>query len=168
MECLYKEDVDRIFTLDEPFEEMGSEAIEVHALKEEEFAQIVVLGLCVFFPNGDALSFVLWRVSTDFLIGIYLRPTRVKILPVGFHDCASFFYDEAREFTFESSIRYTTTHGWWPIPRLLIKVHRKRISDKRTKNQAKTDKTEHGIKEREKVKESTKVKPEKSKSEPKP
>ncbi|GJZ49025.1 hypothetical protein Tco_0603215 [Tanacetum coccineum] len=61
MECLYKEDVDRIFTLDEPFEEMGSEAIEVPALKEEEFAQIVVLGLCVFFPNGDALSFVLYR-----------------------------------------------------------------------------------------------------------
>ncbi|GJV44354.1 hypothetical protein Tco_1428890 [Tanacetum coccineum] len=40
MECLYKEDVERIFTLDEPFEEMGSEAIEVPALKEEEFAQI--------------------------------------------------------------------------------------------------------------------------------
>ncbi|GKB61716.1 hypothetical protein Tco_0917902 [Tanacetum coccineum] len=51
MECLYKEDVDRIFTLDEPFEEMGSEAIEVPILKEEEFAQIVVLGLCVFFCN---------------------------------------------------------------------------------------------------------------------
>ncbi|GJU38727.1 hypothetical protein Tco_1191684 [Tanacetum coccineum] len=51
MECLYKEDVDRIFTLDEPFEEMGSEAIEVPALKEEEFAQITVLGLCVSFPN---------------------------------------------------------------------------------------------------------------------
>ncbi|GKE80334.1 hypothetical protein Tco_1550334, partial [Tanacetum coccineum] len=38
------EDDNRIFTLDEPFEEMGSEAIEVPALKEEEFAQIVVLG----------------------------------------------------------------------------------------------------------------------------
>ncbi|GJU41159.1 putative ribonuclease H-like domain-containing protein [Tanacetum coccineum] len=68
-------DVDRIFTLDEPFEEMGSEAIEVPALKEEEFAQITVLGLCVSFPNGDALSFVLQRVSTDFLMGIHLRPT---------------------------------------------------------------------------------------------
>ncbi|GKA77251.1 ribonuclease H-like domain-containing protein [Tanacetum coccineum] len=57
MECLYKEDVDRIFTLEEPFEEMGSEAIEVPALKDEEFAQITVLGLCVSFPNGEALSF---------------------------------------------------------------------------------------------------------------
>nr|GEU36640.1 hypothetical protein [Tanacetum cinerariifolium] len=45
--------------LDEPVEEMGSEAIEEPAHKEEEFAQIVVLGLCVFFPNGEALSFVL-------------------------------------------------------------------------------------------------------------
>ncbi|GJT90918.1 hypothetical protein Tco_1079763 [Tanacetum coccineum] len=53
------EDDDRIFTLDEPFEEMGSEAIEVPALKEEKFAQITVLGLCVSFPNGEALSFVL-------------------------------------------------------------------------------------------------------------
>ncbi|GJS79959.1 hypothetical protein Tco_0729840 [Tanacetum coccineum] len=85
MECLYKEDVDRIFTLEEPFEEMGSEAIEVPALKDEEFAQITVLGLCVSFPN------------------------------------------EAREFTFKSSIRYMTTHGWWPIPRLLIKVPRFRF-----------------------------------------
>ncbi|GJS55737.1 hypothetical protein Tco_0629099 [Tanacetum coccineum] len=42
MECLYKEDVDRIFTLEEPFEEMGSGAIEVPALKDEEFAQITV------------------------------------------------------------------------------------------------------------------------------
>ncbi|GJY13808.1 hypothetical protein Tco_0383117 [Tanacetum coccineum] len=57
MGCLYKEDVDRIFTLDEPCEEMGSEATEVPTLKEEEFAQIVVLGLCVLFPNGEALSF---------------------------------------------------------------------------------------------------------------
>ncbi|GJW46533.1 hypothetical protein Tco_0078179 [Tanacetum coccineum] len=56
---LSPEDDDRIFTLDEPFEEMGSEAIEVPALKEEEFAQITVLGLCVSFPNGEALSFVL-------------------------------------------------------------------------------------------------------------
>ncbi|GKD73148.1 hypothetical protein Tco_1331430 [Tanacetum coccineum] len=31
------------------------------------------------------------------------------------------------EFTFESYIRYTTTHGWWPIPRLLIKVPRFRF-----------------------------------------
>ncbi|GJQ96320.1 hypothetical protein Tco_0007459, partial [Tanacetum coccineum] len=53
------EDVDRIFTLEEPFEEMGSEAIEVPALKDEEFAQITVLGLRVSFPNGEALSFVL-------------------------------------------------------------------------------------------------------------
>ncbi|GJU37777.1 reverse transcriptase domain-containing protein, partial [Tanacetum coccineum] len=52
MKCLYKEDDDIIFTLDEPLEEMGSEAIEVPALKEEEFAQITVLGLCVSFPNG--------------------------------------------------------------------------------------------------------------------
>ncbi|GJW70881.1 hypothetical protein Tco_0127798 [Tanacetum coccineum] len=36
----------------------------------------------------------------------------------------------------------------------------KRISDKRTKNQAKTDKTEHGMEERQKVK--VKVNPEKS------
>nr|GEU95848.1 hypothetical protein [Tanacetum cinerariifolium] len=50
------EDDDRIFTLDEPFEEMSSEAIEVPSLKDEEFAQIVVLGLCVFFPNGEALA----------------------------------------------------------------------------------------------------------------
>ncbi|GJS51588.1 ribonuclease H-like domain-containing protein [Tanacetum coccineum] len=33
MECLYKEDVDRIFTLGEPFEEMGSEALNVPVLK---------------------------------------------------------------------------------------------------------------------------------------
>nr|GEY75230.1 hypothetical protein [Tanacetum cinerariifolium] len=51
MKCLYKEDVDRIFTLEELFEEMDSEAIEVPALKDEEFAQITVLGLCVSFPN---------------------------------------------------------------------------------------------------------------------
>ncbi|GJR68449.1 hypothetical protein Tco_0014514 [Tanacetum coccineum] len=31
---------------------MGSEAIEVPALKEEEFAQITVLGVHVSFPNG--------------------------------------------------------------------------------------------------------------------
>ncbi|GJY92108.1 hypothetical protein Tco_0507890 [Tanacetum coccineum] len=60
MKCLYKEVVDRIFTLDEPFEEMGSEAIEVLALKEEEFAQITVLGLCVSFPN-EAREFTFER-----------------------------------------------------------------------------------------------------------
>ncbi|GKE39017.1 hypothetical protein Tco_1462422, partial [Tanacetum coccineum] len=76
MECLYKEDVDRIFTLDEPFKEMGSEAIEVPALKDEEFAQITVLGLRVSFPNGINLFVVLW-------------------------DYASFFCAEARELTIE-------------------------------------------------------------------
>ncbi|GJY74946.1 hypothetical protein Tco_0479377, partial [Tanacetum coccineum] len=30
---------------------MGSEAIEVHALKEDEFAQIIILGVHVSFPN---------------------------------------------------------------------------------------------------------------------
>ncbi|GKD45504.1 hypothetical protein Tco_1270149 [Tanacetum coccineum] len=52
MECLYKEVEDKMFPLDEPCEEMGSEAFEVPALRDEEFAQIIVLGLCVFFPNG--------------------------------------------------------------------------------------------------------------------
>nr|GEW70333.1 hypothetical protein [Tanacetum cinerariifolium] len=51
MESLYKKDDDRIFTLDEPFKNMGLEAIDVPALKDEEFAQITVLGLCVSFPN---------------------------------------------------------------------------------------------------------------------
>nr|GEZ01188.1 hypothetical protein [Tanacetum cinerariifolium] len=50
---------DKMFPLDEPYEEIGSEAFELPALKDEEFAQIVVLGLCVSFPNGEALSFVL-------------------------------------------------------------------------------------------------------------
>ncbi|GJS18109.1 hypothetical protein Tco_0412581 [Tanacetum coccineum] len=58
MECLYKEVEDKMFPLDELCEEIGSEAFEVHALKDEEFAQITVLGLCVSFPNGEALSFV--------------------------------------------------------------------------------------------------------------
>ncbi|GJV41039.1 hypothetical protein Tco_1419479 [Tanacetum coccineum] len=62
MECLYKEDDDRIFTLDEPFEEMGSEAIEVPALKEEEFAQITVLRLYVSFPN-EAREFTFERMD---------------------------------------------------------------------------------------------------------
>ncbi|GJT26268.1 hypothetical protein Tco_0906543 [Tanacetum coccineum] len=48
---------------EEPFEEMGSEAIEVPALKDEEFAQIIVLGLCVSFPNGEALSLFVGGVS---------------------------------------------------------------------------------------------------------
>ncbi|GKC83796.1 hypothetical protein Tco_1139513 [Tanacetum coccineum] len=77
MECLYKEDDDKIFTLDEPFEEMGSEAIEVPALKEEEFTQIVVLGLCVLFSNGDGLSFVLYVVPTSRVVvptGRYVVP----------------------------------------------------------------------------------------------
>ncbi|GJY74629.1 hypothetical protein Tco_0479060 [Tanacetum coccineum] len=85
MECLYKEEDDKIFTLNEPFEEMGSGAVEAFALKEEEFAQIIVLGEYVSFPNGIALSFVLRQVPTLFPVRIHLRPTEVKILPVGFH-----------------------------------------------------------------------------------
>ncbi|GKE05647.1 hypothetical protein Tco_1397665 [Tanacetum coccineum] len=61
MECLYKEVKDKIFPFDESCEEMGSEAFEVPALKDEEFAQIAVLGLGVSFPNGEAVSFM-WIV----------------------------------------------------------------------------------------------------------
>nr|GEY12356.1 hypothetical protein [Tanacetum cinerariifolium] len=86
MECLYIDEDDSIFTLVEPLEEMGSKAIEVLALKEDEFAQLTVLGVYVSFPNGKSLSFALMQVSTVFLIRIHLRPTQVKILPVGFHD----------------------------------------------------------------------------------
>ncbi|GJW53787.1 hypothetical protein Tco_0097872 [Tanacetum coccineum] len=64
---------------------MGSEGVAVHALKEEEFAQITVLGVHVSFPNGIALSFVLRQVLTIFPVEIHLRPTKVKIRPVGFH-----------------------------------------------------------------------------------
>ncbi|GKA80879.1 reverse transcriptase domain-containing protein [Tanacetum coccineum] len=66
MECLYKEVEDKIFPFDEPSEEMGSESFEVPALKDEEFAQIVVLGLGVSFPNGEALSFVLRKHANAF------------------------------------------------------------------------------------------------------
>ncbi|GJY55854.1 hypothetical protein Tco_0454969 [Tanacetum coccineum] len=59
MECLYKEDDDKIFTSGEPFEEMGSKAIEVPALKDEEFAQITDLGEHVSFPNGPITAFSL-------------------------------------------------------------------------------------------------------------
>ncbi|GKG33716.1 hypothetical protein Tco_0433875 [Tanacetum coccineum] len=75
MGCLYKEDDKKIFTSEEPFEELGSEVVEVPALKDEEFAQIIDLGEHVFFPNGIALSFVLRQVPTVFLVGIHLRPT---------------------------------------------------------------------------------------------
>ncbi|GKE70316.1 hypothetical protein Tco_1528388 [Tanacetum coccineum] len=75
MECLYKEDDDKIFTSGEPFEEMGSDVIEVPALKDEEFAQITDLGEHVSFPNGIALSFELRQVPTVFPVGIHLRPT---------------------------------------------------------------------------------------------
>ncbi|GJV89733.1 FAR1-related sequence 5-like protein, partial [Tanacetum coccineum] len=51
MECLYKEVKDKMFPLYEPCEEIGSEVFEVRALKDEEFAQITVLGLCVFVPS---------------------------------------------------------------------------------------------------------------------
>ncbi|GJT79539.1 hypothetical protein Tco_1053881 [Tanacetum coccineum] len=85
MECLYTEDDDKIFALDEPFEEMGSEAVEVPALKEEEFAKIIVLGEHVSFPNGMSLSFALRQVAKVFLMGIHLRPTELSILPIGFH-----------------------------------------------------------------------------------
>ncbi|GKD86105.1 hypothetical protein Tco_1357259 [Tanacetum coccineum] len=85
VEKILFEDDDKIFTLDEPFEEIGSEAVEVHALKEEEFANIIVLGEHVSFPNGIALSFALRQVATVFPVGIHLRPTEVKILPVGFY-----------------------------------------------------------------------------------
>ncbi|GJU34987.1 hypothetical protein Tco_1183341 [Tanacetum coccineum] len=58
MECLYKEDVDRIFTLDEPFEEMGSKAIEVPALKEDVgshsfFIISVLLGVNTYLPMSS-------------------------------------------------------------------------------------------------------------------
>nr|GEU56364.1 hypothetical protein [Tanacetum cinerariifolium] len=76
---------DKIFPLDEPFEDMGSKAIDVPALKEEEFAKIIVLGEHVSFHDGIALSFVLRKVSTVYPVGIQLRPTEEKILPVGFH-----------------------------------------------------------------------------------
>ncbi|GJY45021.1 hypothetical protein Tco_0433234 [Tanacetum coccineum] len=85
MQCLYKEEDDKIFTLDEPFEEMSSEAVEVPALKEEEFATITVLGEHFFFSNGIALSFVLRQVPTVFPMRIHLRPTEVKILPIDSH-----------------------------------------------------------------------------------
>ncbi|GJX60686.1 hypothetical protein Tco_0292076 [Tanacetum coccineum] len=75
MECLYKEVEEKMFPLDEPCEEMGSKSFEVPALRDEEFAQITVLGLFVSFPNGEALSFVLKLDSTGFLMGIHLRPT---------------------------------------------------------------------------------------------
>ncbi|GKB21061.1 hypothetical protein Tco_0854984 [Tanacetum coccineum] len=65
-----QEDDDKIFTSDEPFEEMGSEAVEVHALKEEEFAQTTMLGEHVSYPNGIALSFVWRQVPTIFPMGI--------------------------------------------------------------------------------------------------
>nr|GEY03964.1 MAK10-like protein [Tanacetum cinerariifolium] len=53
MECLYKEFEDKMFSLDELYEEIGSKAFEVPALKDEDLAQITVLRLCVSFPNGD-------------------------------------------------------------------------------------------------------------------
>ncbi|GJW33508.1 hypothetical protein Tco_0053540 [Tanacetum coccineum] len=64
---------------------MGSKVVDVHALKEEEFEQITVLGVHVSFPSGRALSFVLMQVQTNFPMGIHQRPTEVKILPVVFH-----------------------------------------------------------------------------------
>ncbi|GJX03998.1 retrovirus-related pol polyprotein from transposon TNT 1-94 [Tanacetum coccineum] len=64
---------------------MGLEVVEVPTFKEEEFEQITVLGEHVSFPNGIEVSFVLRQVPTDFLVGIHLRPTEVKILPVGLH-----------------------------------------------------------------------------------
>ncbi|GKC45304.1 hypothetical protein Tco_1063026 [Tanacetum coccineum] len=64
---------------------MGSKVVDVHALKEEEFAQITVLGVHVSFPSGRALSFVLMQVQTNFPMGIHQRPIEVKILPVVFH-----------------------------------------------------------------------------------
>ncbi|GKC67487.1 hypothetical protein Tco_1100085, partial [Tanacetum coccineum] len=62
---------------------MGSEAVEVPALKEEEFAQITMLGVHISFPNGIALSFELRQV------------------PIVFPECAPVFYAEARKFTLE-------------------------------------------------------------------
>ncbi|GJT77117.1 hypothetical protein Tco_1043842 [Tanacetum coccineum] len=64
---------------------MGSGVVVVHALKEEEFAQITILGVQVSFHNGMTLSFMLRQVPTVFPVGIHLRPTEVKILHVGFH-----------------------------------------------------------------------------------
>ncbi|GJS66689.1 hypothetical protein Tco_0681253 [Tanacetum coccineum] len=55
---------------------MGSEDTEVPALKEEEFAQITILGVHVSVPNGNTLSFVL-LLSFDSL------PSRN--LPISFH-----------------------------------------------------------------------------------
>ncbi|GJU45907.1 retrovirus-related pol polyprotein from transposon TNT 1-94 [Tanacetum coccineum] len=65
MECLYKEDVDRIFTLDEPFKEMGSETIKVHALKEEEFAQITLWHRRLSHFHDDTLHETLYEDSTS-------------------------------------------------------------------------------------------------------
>nr|GEW00952.1 hypothetical protein [Tanacetum cinerariifolium] len=79
---IFKEDLEY---QNEPFEEMGSEAVVVPAHKEEEFATITMLGEHVSFPNGIALSFVLMQVPTVFPLEIHLRTTKVKILPVGFH-----------------------------------------------------------------------------------
>ncbi|GJR57044.1 hypothetical protein Tco_1499206 [Tanacetum coccineum] len=57
--------------------------------------------------------------------------------------------------------------GWNVKHRILQNVDPwKRISEKRTKNQAKTDKTEHGMEEREKTKSKSKPKTKKSKSTP--
>ncbi|GJU05019.1 ribonuclease H-like domain-containing protein [Tanacetum coccineum] len=68
MECLYKEDVDRIFTLDEPFEDMGSKAIEVPALKDEEFAQITLVSTAsTSVSTGSRVS----TVSSKVVVWIY-------------------------------------------------------------------------------------------------
>ncbi|GKD22518.1 hypothetical protein Tco_1224221 [Tanacetum coccineum] len=47
-----------MFPLDEPCEEIGSEAFKVPTLKDEEIAQITVLGLCVSFPNVELSNLV--------------------------------------------------------------------------------------------------------------
>ncbi|GJW88894.1 hypothetical protein Tco_0164234 [Tanacetum coccineum] len=103
---------------------MGSEAIEVPTLKEEEFAQVIVIGVHVSFPNGKSLSFVLsfntfprgnppktnrsedstrrfpcFLASFFFSMGMYLF--------VVLWDCASFLCAKAREFTSE---RYFKMH----------------------------------------------------------
>ncbi|GJX65928.1 hypothetical protein Tco_0300271 [Tanacetum coccineum] len=81
---------------------MGSKTVEVPALKENEFTLKTVLGILggvwnetyrirhISYPSRlvsefRALSFALMQVPTSFSVGIHIRPTKVKILPVGFH-----------------------------------------------------------------------------------
>ncbi|GJR08538.1 DNA helicase [Tanacetum coccineum] len=116
--------------LEEPFEEMDLKAIEVPALKEEVFAQRIVLGLCVSFPNGEALSFVFLLFFVYTPDGNKLVRGSVQIVNVGiavqpplYTDLANGAYNGCKSVDEQGCVHtrpLTTgalqeTSGSWPI-----------------------------------------------------